>query len=70
MQDRDEYLAESKKRALAYLPDVHSAVASMMGDMLKHDDFKGVANKLTPLGLHIAIQHDETEARRFIEGFR
>lgn len=71
MEDRDQYLARAKKTALAYLPhDVASAIASMMGDMLRHDDFKGIASQLTPMGLHIAIHRDGNEARRFIEGFR
>ena len=69
-EDRDVYLAKCKKHALAYLPNVPDAIASIMSDLRQHDDFKGIVDKLTPLGLHIAIQRDEYEARLFIEGFR
>ena len=69
--NRDEYLAKAKKEALRYLPhDVPSALASMMKAMLEHEEFKGIASQLTPMGLHIAIQLDPEEARRFIVGFR
>lgn len=72
MIDRDEHLAQCKKRALEYLDrgDVKNAIASIGSDLSKHEDFKGIVDKLMPLGLFIAINNDEREARRFIEGFR
>jgi hypothetical protein len=70
--NRDEYLASCKRRALEYLDrgDVSNAVASMGSDLMKHDDFRGIAEKLMPLGMMCAMQHDVPGARRFIEGFR
>lgn len=70
MIDRDKYLQNAKTRALALLPNVPDAMASMMSDMLNHDEFRGIASQLSPWGLKIAIDHDEIEARRFIVGFR
>lgn len=71
-EERESYLQHAKRRALAYLDrgDVSSALASMMKDLLEHEEFKGIASKLTPLGLSIAIDKNISEARRFIVGFR
>lgn len=70
--DRDEYLARCKKRALEYLDrgEVVNAIASMGSDLSKHEDFKGIADKMMPVGLFFAMSNDAIEARRFIEGFR
>jgi hypothetical protein len=72
MKDRDEYLVWCKQRALEYLDrgDVVNAIASMGSNLMKHPEFEGVAKKLMPLGMWIAIHRDIHEARRFIEGFR
>jgi hypothetical protein len=70
--DRDEHLAWAKRRALEYLDrgEVSNAIASMGSDMEKHDDFKGVFQKLFPLALTYVIHNDHDGVRRFIEGFR
>lgn len=72
MIDRDEYLANCKRRALDYLNegDIKNAITSMMSDLSKHDDFKGIANKLMSLALFHMMHPDRHEAKRFIEGFR
>jgi hypothetical protein len=72
MIDRDEYLVRCKKRALEYLNrgDVKNAIVSMQSDLSKHEDFRGISDKLMPMALFIMINNDHREARRFIEGFR
>jgi hypothetical protein len=69
---RDEYLTWAKNRALEYLDrgDVVNAIASIGYDLSKHDEFKGAANSLMPMGLFYAMNRDELGARQFIEGFR
>jgi hypothetical protein len=69
---RDEHLKWCKKRALEYLEagDVHSAIASMMSDLKKHEELGGISDILTQLGLSYAMNQDHDGARRFIEGFR
>lgn len=71
-QDRNEYLAQCKRRALEYLDrfDVLNAITSMQSDLGKHDDFKAISEQLMPMALWIMIQNDYREARRFIEGYR
>lgn len=68
-QDRQEYLEQCKQRARAYLHegDAPAAVTSMLSDLSKHEDFKGIADKLGMLGIFSASSL--VEARRFIEGF-
>jgi hypothetical protein len=69
---RDEYLEWAKKRALEYLDrgDIQNAIASMGSDLNKHEDFKGISEKLMLLGIWCVVNHDIREARRWIEGFR
>jgi len=64
-------MAWCKKRALEYLDhgDVMNAVTSMLSDLSKHPETKGIGDKLGMLGI-FAIQNGPQEARRFIEGFR
>jgi hypothetical protein len=71
-EDRDVYLAKCKKRALEYLDrgEVANAIVSISSDLSKHEDFKGVAEKMMPVGLFFAMSNDAIEARRFIVGFR
>jgi hypothetical protein len=70
--NRDEYLDWAKKRALEYLDrgDIQNAIASMGSDLNKHEDFKGISQKLMPMALWAVINNDIREARRWIEGFR
>ena len=69
---RDEHLSWCKQRALEYLNrgDITNAVASMGSDLMKHEDFRGITDKLMPLGMLYVMQNDHAGARRFIEGFR
>jgi hypothetical protein len=59
-----------KVRAREYLQrgEPADAVASMLSDLRKHEDFVGIADNLGPLGLLAATSTHE--AKRFIEGFR
>jgi hypothetical protein len=72
MRTRDEHLEWCKERAMDYLNtgDVANAIASMMSDLSKHEDFKAIAEKIGPLGLFYAMNNDYDGAKRFIEGFR
>jgi hypothetical protein len=68
----DEHLAWCKQQANEYLARgaVIEAIASMLGDLNKHPELKGISEKMAPLGLLIAANRDEQAAMRFIEGFR
>lgn len=70
---RAEHMRWCKHRALEYLdqevPDVASAIASMLSDLRKHPETEQLTNALGPLGLHSAMNNDSDAARRFIEGF-
>ena len=72
MTTRLEHLEFCKKRALEYLDrgDVQNAIASMMSDLSKHDETKGVVSAMAPIGMAAVMNNDIEEARRFIEGFR
>jgi hypothetical protein len=69
---RDEHIAQCKSVALDYLDrgDVPSAISSMLSDLSKHPETREISTTMSGLGLFVAINHDEDEARRFIEGFR
>lgn len=69
---RDEHLAWCKRRALEYLDegDVVNALTSMQSDLSKHEELKGIADKMAPLAMFIMVNPDLREARRYIEGFR
>ena len=69
---RDEHLEWCKKRALEYLDsgDISNAVTSMLSDLSKHNELRGVADKLGTLGMFYIINHDLPGARNFIEGCR
>lgn len=68
----DEHLAWCKQRALQYLDEhnVRDAICSMMSDLNKHEETKKQSQSILALGILIATQNDEIEARRWIEGFR
>jgi hypothetical protein len=72
MRTRDEHLEWCKQRAREYLAQGRcaDAIASMMSDLSKHEDFKDIGAKLAPMGLFYAMQNDLEDARRFVEGFR
>lgn len=67
---RDEHMAWCKKRALEYFDagDLNNAVTSMLSDLSKHDETRGIGEKLGMLGI-FAMQGGSREVRRFIEGF-
>ncbi len=67
---RDEHLAWSKRRAVAYLPgSVQDAVMSMLSDLGKHDELKGVAEMMYPIAMFEMMRGTPESVRRFIEGF-
>lgn len=69
--DRTEHLEWCKKRALEYLDqgDIANAVTSMLSDLGKHDETRGVGEKMAMLGMLAITSGDTAEARRFITGF-
>ena len=69
---RDEHLEWCKTRAQDYLNvgDVANAVTSMLSDLSKHPDTKGIGEKLSGLGMLSIMNHDLEGARRFIVVFR
>jgi hypothetical protein len=69
--ERLERLEWCKQRAREYLNagDVRNAICSMIGDLQTYD--VGTKNEaIMALGIMIATNQDEVEARRWIEGFR
>lgn len=65
---RDEHLAWAKERALAYLPDWSSAMASFVSDLGKHKDTADHA-VIELFGLHaVSGLLNERECRDLIEG--
>lgn len=68
--ERHEYVEACKARAREYLlaGDPAQAVTSMLSDMGKREDTRGIADKLGMLGILAA--KSTREAERFIEGFR
>lgn len=69
---RDEHLRWCKQRALEYLDrgELQDAVSSMLSDLNKHPDTRGIGEKLAPLAMLYLTNGDATGVRRFIEGFR
>ncbi len=69
--ERQEHLQWCKDRALEYLDrgDLVNAIASMLSDLSKHDETRGIGKKLGQLGMLYVMNHDSAGARRFIEGF-
>jgi len=69
---RDEHLAWAKQRAMEYYHrgDLSSAVASMLSDLGKHDELKGIGEKMILLGILYLTQQDGPGVERFIQGFR
>ena len=72
MRNRDEHLEWCKERAREYLNQGKptDAIASIMSDLIKHPEFVGLAEAMTPLGIFYAMNNDLEGARRFVEGFR
>ena len=68
--NREEHLEWAKSRAREYLDrgDAAQAVTSMLSDLSKHEELKGIADKMGAIGLFLCQGIDE--ARRFVEGFR
>lgn len=71
--NRDEHLKWAKERALEYLDhrEYNNAVTSMLSDLSKHPELKGIGEKMAMLGIWILTHKakDPNEIRRFIEGF-
>lgn len=67
---RDEHMKWCKERALRYLDenDCQNAIASMLSDLSKHEETRGIGEKLAMLGI-MAIRQGPREVRKFIEGF-
>jgi hypothetical protein len=70
MEDRNEHLAWCKKRALEYLDagDLNNAVTSMLSDLSKHPELRGIGSKMGMIGI-FAVKEGPRAVRRFIEGF-
>ncbi len=70
MMTRAEHLAWCKKRALEYVDagELNNAITSMLSDMEKHPETKGVNPNLAMAGILFHNKSRE-DARRFIEGF-
>ena len=67
---RDDHLAWAKRRALAYLPaSPQEAITSMLSDLGKHDELKGIAQSMGMLAIMVISQSSISDVRRFIEGF-
>ena len=69
--NRSEHLQWCKDQALEYLDkgDLVNAIASMLSDLRKHDETRGIGEKLGGLGMLYVMNGDFAGARRFIEGF-
>jgi hypothetical protein len=69
---REEHLFWCKNRAREYLArgDVVNAVTSMLSDLSKHPETKGVGRSLALVGMLCISERDLEGARRFIDGFR
>jgi hypothetical protein len=65
-------LERCKRRAREYLAqgDVTNAIASMGNMLRQREEYTGVVDKMLPLALFYAANHDIDGARRWIEGFR
>jgi hypothetical protein len=50
---REEHIAECKRRAIEYLDegDVLNGITSMLSDLDKHPETKGISEKMTMLGM-------------------
>lgn len=68
-----EHLAWAKERALEYVDrgDLYEALASIASDLRKHPstDTLTTAMLVTSIGARAALDGDDAEMRRFIEGF-
>lgn len=70
---REEHLAWCKERALEYLEkgDLRGAITSMLSDLSKHPETKGIGEKMGPYGMFLLVEwKGPEEIRHFIEGFR
>lgn len=69
--NRQEHMDFCKKRANEYLDqgDVQNALTSMLSDLGKHDETKGIGEKLAPLAMFEMMNPSIDGARRFIDGF-
>ena len=68
---REEHLKWCKQRAREYLArhDAHNAITSMLSDLSKHEETRGIGEKLGGLGMLTLMNGGIEDARRFIEGF-
>lgn len=72
MATRIEHLNWSKERAREYVTqgDLPGAVASMISDLKKHDDFDGMlVATLGMIGIMDAQRGDANAVRRWIDGW-
>ena len=67
---REQYIEQSKERALALLKvgRIREAVGSMMADMRKHPNCE-VPHEIDAIGIFAAGAGDVALARAYIEGF-
>ena len=72
MNSREEHLAFCKKRAMEYVDsnDYTNAVTSMLSDLSKHPETRGVGEKMATLGMFILMSAPaKSDVERFIQGF-
>lgn len=66
---RDEHMEWCKKRALEYVDrNPVEAVTSMLSDLSKHEETKGIGYKMAMFGIMFASKSPQ-QAKQFIEGF-
>lgn len=68
---RAEHLQWCKDRANEYLEknDIQNGVASMLSNMDKHKETRGVNKIVALLGIMAVENHDIDAAKRFVNGF-
>ena len=69
--NRQEHLDWCKQRANECLDrgNVADALASMLSDLGKHDETRGVGEMMAPIGLVEAMNNNVEGMRRFVDGF-
>ena len=69
---REEHLAWARERALDYVDrgDLKSAIASLISDLLKHEETRSIDLDVVRESVTVAQSEDPERARRWIETFK